>query len=948
MNEKINSSYENLTKEIYKSIEDYKFIYNDKTKGKEVLSSITLNLSGCDEFLFSVAFITDDGLAKLKLILKEIANKGIKGKIITTNYLNFTNPKALEDLEKMHNIEVRMYYVPSGKGNIGLHTKGYIFKKDDKYDIIIGSSNITQKALTLNKEWNQLVSSTKDSLIVKEVLNEFNEMWVNSKPINEIIEQYKIDYKNNLILRKKEDKCQILEKPKPNSMQIMHINNLNRLIFEGKTRALLISATGTGKTFASAFGIKYLNKSLLNVKKLLYVTHRENILKAALNTFNYVFENKIKCALFTGNNKDISDADFIFATTALIQKEEIYKKFPPNYFDFIIVDEAHRIGENKYQGLLSYFKTKFLLGMTATPDRTDGYNLYEFFDYNKTYEIRLRDALEANMLAPFNYFGISDIIVDGKPLDTLDINVLTCDERVKHIIEESTYYGASGKRIKCLMFVNSIEVGQIIAEKLNKLGFKSKFLDGRDSPEVREQAMNELSEDDIINKPYLTYLITVNIFNEGIDIPPVNQVILLRPTESSIVFIQQIGRGLRLYPDKDYINILDFIGNYENNYLIASAFNNGKENKDGDAKAVNSLLPGVSTIQFDEISRSLIYKSIDKALINSKRYIYEKYRNFKNSLGHIPSLSEIEKDSSIDTDVFSDSTIYSSYYKFLVEKKEIYSIFNENETKIINYLSIYIGRARRSIEARVLKTLLNNDFYDVSNLNKNKIESILSILDKGFATKNESANLIHLNNDKFYKTTYFEKLLNNDLFKKYLEMFIDFVLFKNKEFYNSEDEFVLYQRYTRRDVCQLINHTKNEEGTIFGYKLFKNLKVLPLFISYHKDPTNTSAIDYEDQFLDEEKLIWFSRKPRNLNSKEIIDILNLNDDLEGRFEVFIQKTSPSLSLEDEKSFTYFGKAKIINKTQTTTKNGKDVVKFLLKLETPVKEDIYSYFITPVE
>lgn len=948
MDQKTFHPYESLTKEIYKSIGDYKFIYNDKNKGKEVLSSITLNLSRCDEFLFSVAFITDDGLAKLKLILKEIANKGIKGRIITTNYLNFTNPKALEELEKMSNVEVKMYYVSSTKGSIGLHTKGYIFKKGDKYDIIIGSSNITQKALTLNKEWNQLVSSTKDSLIVREILEEFEEMWENSKPIKEIIEQYKIDYKNSLTLRKKENEFIISEKPKPNSMQLMHINNLNKLISEGKTRALLISATGTGKTFASAFGIKYLNKSLLNVKKLLYVTHRENILMSAMNTFNYVFEKKIKCALFTGNNKDITDADFIFATTPFIQKEEIYKKFPPNYFDFIIVDEAHRIGENKYQGLLSYFKTKFLLGMTATPDRTDGYNLYEFFDYNKTYEIRLRDALEANMLTPFNYFGITDIMVNNKPLDTLDINVLTCDERVKHIVEQSNYYGASGNRIKCLMFVNSIEVGKVIAEKLNKLGYRSKFLDGRDSPEAREKAMNELAEDDIINKPYLTYLITVNIFNEGIDIPPVNQVILLRPTESAIIFIQQIGRGLRLYPDKEYVNILDFIGNYENNYLIASAFNNGKENKDGDAKAVNSILPGVSTIQFDEISRSLIYNSIDKALINSKKYIYEKYRNFKNRLGHIPTLTEIESDSSIDTDVFSDSTIYSSYYKFLVDKKEINNIFNENETKIINYLSIYLGRARRHIEAYVLKSLIENDFYDAKNLNENKIKSVISILDKGFATKNESANLIYFFNQKFYKSNQFIELLRNKNFEKYLNMFLDFVILKNKTTYDGKDDFVLYQRYSRRDVCQLINHTKNEEGTIFGYKLFKSLKVLPLFISYHKDPTNTSAIDYEDQFMDEEKLIWFSKKPRNLNSNEIIDILNLNNDPEGRFEVFIQKTSPTLSLEDEKSFTYFGRAKIINKTQTKTKNGKDVVKFLLKLENPVKDDIYSYFTTPID
>ena len=231
----------------------------------------------------------------------------------------------------------------------------------------------------------------------------------------------------------------------PNEMQRQFIYNINKLIKQNEKRGLLISATGTGKTFASAFAVKEIKN--FKVNKLLFIAHRETILKQSLNTFNLVFnDSNVKTALFTGNSKDIDGSNFIFASYSLIQKSEYLTKFKPDEFDMIIIDEVHRVGENHYQDIINYFKPKFLLGMSATPDRTDNYDIYSLFDHNIIYEIRLMDALNLNLLTPFNYFGISDLEVNGIKIDDYsDFNLLTSEERVKHIIEESEYYGFSGK-----------------------------------------------------------------------------------------------------------------------------------------------------------------------------------------------------------------------------------------------------------------------------------------------------------------------------------------------------------------------------------------------------------------------------------------------------------------------------------------------------------------------
>lgn len=384
-----------------------KFLYNNNEY--KVLNSIKSKLHDCDEFIISAAFITLGGLTPLLEDFLELEKRGVKGKILTTDYLNFTEPKALKKLQSLDNIEVKLY----SQSKEGFHTKGYIFKKNDVYTGIIGSSNLTLNALTVNKEWNVELSLLNSGEILNNLLNEFQDLWGKADDLNDVLPYYEKIYEDNKnfnnLKRVYEDeisKSQVLE---PNLMQKEFLKNLRELRKKNENKALLISATGTGKTYASAFAVKDAKPA-----KFLFLVHREQILKQAIETFKKVFgDESYKFGLLSGNSKDY-DADYLFSTVQTFSK--IYNDYNPNDFDFIVIDEVHKAGAKSYLEIINYFKPKFLLGMTASPERTDGFDIYSLFDHNIAHEIRLQEALNEDLLCPFHYFGISDITIEDKEL----------------------------------------------------------------------------------------------------------------------------------------------------------------------------------------------------------------------------------------------------------------------------------------------------------------------------------------------------------------------------------------------------------------------------------------------------------------------------------------------------------------------------------------------------
>ena len=560
------------------------FVSNNYREGKKVLVSIEEELSRCDEFRMSVAFITRRGITPLLQTLKDLEKRNIPGKILTTDYLMFSEPEALEKLAGLKNIELRMFMTDDETG--GFHTKGYIFRKEEIYRIIIGSSNMTLKAVTQNREWNTKIVSSGQGEMAKQILAEFDELWDDEHSLGyeDFIVKYRGDYQREQIIKKQKrqaasEKVVELDRYnlKPNKMQSAFVNSVMELMRENKDRALLLSSTGTGKTYASAFALREMNP-----KKALFIVHREQIAKQALNSYRRVFGNSRTYGLISGTSREM-DAEFLFATMQMMSKPEIYKGFAEDEFDLIILDECHHAGSESYRRIMSYFKPEFWLGMTASPD-TNNYDIYSIFDHNIAYEIRLSQALEEDLLCPFHYFGITDIEINGEVFDdeagVKNFANLVSDARVDYVIEKAQYYGYSGERVKGLIFCSRKDEARELSGKFNKRGYRTEVLTGEDSQEVRECVISRLTDDDHPDKQ-LDYIFTVDIFNEGVDIPEINQVIMLRPTQSPVVFIQQLGRGLRKYAGKEYVVILDFIGNYRSNFFVPIALSGARTfNKD--------------------------------------------------------------------------------------------------------------------------------------------------------------------------------------------------------------------------------------------------------------------------------------------------------------------------------------------------------------------------------
>lgn len=554
------------------------FLSNNHKEGKKVLSSIEDELMSCDKFQISVAFITMGGITPLLQTLKELEKNGIPGEILTTNYLNFSEPKALEKLHGLSNITLKMYDVE--KAAEGFHTKGYIFKKEEIYRIIIGSSNMTSAALTSNREWNTKVVSTEQGEVAKQIVEEYNELW-NSRyalSFDSFYEEYKERYQ---IIKRQREIAKSEETPsiekyrlKPNAMQVGFITNLRKILEKGEDRALLISATGTGKTYASAFAMRE-----LGFKRVLFLVHRGQLARQTKKSYEKIFDKSVSMGLVGAGYSDY-DRDYVFATVQTLNRDEHLRKYAPDDFDCIILDEAHHSSANTYQKVMNYFTPKLWLGMTATPDKRDDdieeKNIYQIFNYQIAYEIRLQQAMEENMLCPFHYFGITDVSLLGdkeiksKKLTEASFNQLVGDERVKHIIEQANYFGHSGDRVKGLIFCSRIDELVELSNKFNQTinpetgrFFRTIALNGDATEEERQRAFERLAMDentlDTANQSNakqifdtegmekidkadekmqpLDYIFSVEILNEGVDIVEVNQVIMLRPTESPIFTI---------------------------------------------------------------------------------------------------------------------------------------------------------------------------------------------------------------------------------------------------------------------------------------------------------------------------------------------------------------------------------------------------------------------------
>ena len=602
---------------------DSKFLtnYTDTT----FLSTIQSNLRECVSFCFSVSFIKKAGLVLLANDIKAAIERGAEGKLITSTYQNFTDVESLNFFLRLAltcpNFECHLddecFVDSKNYSTNGFHTKGYIFDFGNRQEIIVGSSNITRYALLKNIEWDLVVQCQKNDEVYTNVMAEFNELWDETKPLEqELINTYA--QKINFAIERWDMDYDLAEQRiQPNFMQKKALRELNRNRAIGVNRSLVISATGSGKTYLAAFDA--LN---FNPQRLLYVVHEGSILRKSLETFQEIFNGMKNCGMYSGEAKEL-DADFIFTTNVSMCKS--LELFGKKEFDYIIIDECHHAVADTYKRIIEYFEPEFLLGLTATENRMDNKDVVELFGNNIPYELRLRDAIINDLIVPFHYYGIRNELVNYGLSDSEErrlISQISTPENCEFIHQQIEKHRLVGQKLKALAFCRNIQHARMMADNLGDY-YHTAYLTGKNKTGERIRAYNDLQSD----QKDLEILFAVDILNEGVDIPGVNMVLFLRPTESSTIFIQQLGRGLRKYANKPYVTILDFIGNsYKKSVHIALALGCLSRNYILEKKLLKSMVRedfaclglkeyGVE-IHIDNLSKEEIINYIDSENFN--------------------------------------------------------------------------------------------------------------------------------------------------------------------------------------------------------------------------------------------------------------------------------------------------------------------------------------------
>lgn len=928
---------------------------NHPSTQKYVYSKLSYLLKQSDvaEVTIMVAFITLDGIYLILNELKDLLDKQVKLTIVTGFMNNFNNPKMFEFLEQFNDIELRVTNITS------FHSKVYLFRHTDgRVSFILGSSNLTNSALRRNLEANIYQEAEAASEIAKQVTNLYQEIYTNSVTLTpELLEKYRFDYTNS------RQKQYIIEKrtsillPQPNSMQEKALKALAKLRDNGQSKALVISATGSGKTFLSAFDVK-----AFATKRLLFVVHRETILNSAIESYRHIFPDA-EFGKFTGDSKETGQS-FIFATIQSLQKDEYLRLFKKDCFDYIIIDEVHRAGALGYQKILEYFTPKFLLGMTATPERSDGFDIYRLFDNNIAYEIRLNEALDEELVCPFHYFGISELMVNNVCLDDYsNFNLINYNDRVRHILQNLKSYGHGGNdKVRGLIFVSRIEEAQELSRLFNLAGYKTISLSGANSDSDRENALTLLANgtSDKYGKPqeYIDYIFTVDIFNEGVDVPCVNQIVLLRPTQSAIVFIQQLGRGLRKSINKDYCVVIDFIGNYKGNFLIAVALsgNNSydKEELRSFVSEANSLIPFNATVSFDKVTRERIYASINNIQINRK-FISQNYLELKRKLNRIPELIDFKVYNSIDPKIIfryqskSSRVLFNNYYELLKYHDDISEVFTVNQLYYLDYITQELLFAARPDELYVLFQLAHGNTdeniiyqnlvqeYGVlySEEKRAAIRKILTLETSAALQKKYKLGLID-SGDSLRLSTDFIENLQDLAFKSIVlqTLALGLAYFTGYKELEKNNDFILYRKYSRKELVRLLNVSLSMETSIYGYRIIAGC--IPIFITYNKLSPNRMNAKYDNVFLNNHDLIWYSRPYGKIISTEVERIINYQQN-NLSIMIFLKKSD-----NEGSDYYYLGNADIHNFSEEI-KEGKNIMKFTLRLMTELSDTYFDYF-----
>ena len=907
------------------------------------LDKIKDNFKKCNSFTLSVSFIKKAGLVLLQREIEEALERGARGRIITSTYQNFTDTASLKDFlcwqNKYKNFECHIDM--NCFGDNGFHSKGYLFEYDDSIEVIIGSSNITRFALLKNIEWNISLISKDNIGTYSEALKNFEYLWERTYKLSEdiikkysfilnyAIEKWDMDYINP-------DTQNIV----PNSMQRKALKELIRYRDVGVKRALIISATGSGKTYLAAFDARN-----FDAKRVLFVVHRETILKDARKAFMNVFGAEKTCGLYTGNSKDL-DCDFVFASSNMLARH--LSEFSKKDFDYICYDEVHHIVAECGKKILNHFNPEFLLGLTATPERMDNQDIFELFEQNVPFELRLRDAINNDLVVPFHYYGIRDELINYGEEDKNKISKNIAESKnVDFIIKEIEKHKKENEKLKAIAFCTNIAHCNLMANEFNMRGYSSVALTGENNTGERIKAFNDLQDE----TNDLEIICAVDILNEGVDIPAINMVLFLRPTESSTIFLQQLGRGLRKYKNKEYLTVLDFIGNdYGRSVQIALALGTlGKTTYTEKAYLKNLIetdyktlgIPNVE-IHIDELSKKEIINFIDKENFNKKVFLKKDYENFKKYLNidGIPThMDYLESEISPDLIRFIKSKISTkrvvSYYNFLKYiGEESLPIFTKEENNLIDSIEELLPIVRAD-EYLIIRYLLEHNEINLdkiigynSRVNETTLKNAIKFLTDKKILKDNRLSVDNLSN-----------------IQKYLEDLVNYGLNRYEiEFGEFSGKYKLYSNYFKEQTITSINKKYTMDIKMKGTYFDTSTKNTIVYVDLRKDKAKELRTNYKDKFIDSKILQWESENNTTRDNAKGQKILNTN-----KVYIFVRK----IAEEDNilLPFTYFGTGKFenIRESKVVNQNTKDEYKTLLmdiKLDTEVPEEYFIDFEIP--
>ena len=898
------------------------------------LNKIKSNLKKCKSFSFSVSFIKKAGLVLLEREIEEALDRGAKGRIITSTYQNFTDIGSLEQFytwqKEYDNFECHLDYECFGDN--GFHTKGYLFEYDDSIEFIVGSSNITRFALLKNFEWNVSLISKDNLDSYNDALIEFELIWDKTLELDtKLIEKYRLqlDY---AIEKWDMDYVNAMDaKINPNSMQRKALRELRRYRDTGVKKALIISATGSGKTYLAAFDARN-----FGAKRLLYIVHRESILKDAKESFIKVFGAERTYGFYTGNENSL-EADFIFATSNMLGRH--LDSFKKDEFDYIIYDEVHHVVAETGKKIFEYFEPEFILGLTATPERMDNQDIFTLFDQNVPFELRLRDAINNDLVVPFHYYGIRDQLVDYSSKDKMTIAKNIAEQNnIEFIKSQIEKYRKPGEKLKCIAFCTNIQSCKLMAEELYEEGYHTISLTGINDTGVRIKAFKDLQDDNNL----LEIICTVDILNEGVDIPQVNMVLFLRPTESQTVFIQQLGRGLRKYPGKDYVTVLDFIGNnYDRAVQIAMALGTlGKTTymekaylKEMIRTNFESLdIPEVK-IEIDDLSKEEIINFIDKTNFNSRVFLEKDYKNFKSYInnGSYPThMDFLNSDVSPDLIRIIKSTFSGSknksYYNFLKKiDEDTIPMFDDKQIAFINNMEDLLPLARLD-EYLIIKQAIKEHTIDLK-----RIEGINEhITDKTLENAyNNLKSLGLVENNEIDLTN-----IEDGEFRDYLLDTLNYGIVRyNREFGEYTGLFKLYRNYYKEQASRIM--LKNgilQKGTYYEDD------IAYIFAGIKKG--EEGRLNYKDKFINNKIFQWESIA--NVSESEKEHLRNSK-----KVHLFIRK----MESEDTVTlpYTYFGLGTFTNERDSyTEEDGKrhSTLLYDIVLDDEVPEDYHIDFEIP--